>query len=104
MLRVQIGDFAAEKVADRYGPDRSSAGQPSEWDFLSVLLEAAHVGFQDFDNLPSNTHPRIRTLHIVDPFFGPVAITGVRLNSDVVEIADFEVDPDYWKVINDDPS
>lgn len=103
MLRVRVGSFAAEKIADEYGPERSTTGQPSEWDFLPVLLEAARLGFRDFENLPSGVDPRIRAIHILVPFVGAVAITGVLVEEDVVEIADFEVDPDYWEIAMDDP-
>jgi len=67
-------------------------------------LAAALIGFRDFENLPFEFHPKIRTLHVVDPVFGPVLFAGVLVAPGVVEIADFEVDPDYWGLIEVDPN
>ena len=53
--------------------------------------------------MPFDLHPEIRTLHIVDPVFGVVVFVGVLLEQGVIEIADFSIDPDYWKMIENDP-
>jgi hypothetical protein len=104
MFEVRVGEAATEKITERYGPERSATGRPSEWDFWSGPLAAAIVGFRDFENLRFDLHPEIRTLHIVDPVFGAVVFAGVLLEPSLVEIADFEVDPDYWDLIEDDPN
>ncbi|MDZ7674542.1 MAG: hypothetical protein U5K30_05685 [Acidimicrobiales bacterium] len=101
---VRVGEFAAHKITAEYGPERSLAGGPSEWDFWSGPLAAALVGFRDFDGLRPTRHREIRTLHLVDPVFGPVVFVGVRISPGVVEIADVESDPDYWDIVGDDPS
>lgn len=44
------------------------------------------------------------TLHIVDPVFGSLVFAGVLVEPGVVEIADYEADPDYWDMIEDDPN
>ncbi len=104
MPEIRVGRFAAEKITAEHGPRRSATGQPSEWDFWSGPLAAALIGFRDFENLPFDLHPEIRTLHIVDPVFGVVVFVGVLLEQGVIEIADFSTDPDYWKMIGDDPT
>ena len=103
MPEIRVGSFAAEKITTEHGPDRSTTGQPSEWDFWSGPLAAALIGFRDFENLPFDLHPEIRTLHIVDPVFGIVVFVGILLEHGVIEIADFSIDPDYWKMIENDP-
>ena len=103
MPEIRVGSFATEKITAEHGPERNASGQPSEWDFWSGPLAAALIGFRDFENLPFDLHPEIRTLHIVDPVFGAVAFFGVLVEPGVVEIADFTVDPDYWEMIEDDP-
>lgn len=105
MIReVRVGDLAAQKIAAAYGPERSPTGRPSELDFWSGPLPAALIGFRDFDRLPFESHPEVRTLHIVHPFFGAVVFVAVLIEPGVVEIADFEVDSDYWETIGNDPS
>ena len=101
---VRVSEFAAKKIAAAYGPERTTTGQPSEWDFWSGPLAAALIGFRDFDNLLFDRRPEIRTLHHIDPVFGALVFVGVLIESGVVEIADFDVDPDYWKMIASDPN
>ncbi len=93
---VRVSEFAASKIASEYGPERSAAGKPSEWDFWSGPLAAALLGFRDFENLLWHPRPEIRSLHIVDPVFGVLVFIGVLIDPDTIEIADFAVDPDYW--------
>jgi len=101
---VRVGDFAAEKIAAEYGPERTAAGRPSEWDFWSGPLAAALIGFRDFESLRFDLHPELRTLHVFDPMLGPVLFAGVLIEPGIVEIADFEIDPDYWQLIEDSPN
>lgn len=102
--KIRGSEFAAGKIAATYGPERSATGRPSEWDFWSGPLAAALVGFRDFENLLWHPTPAIRTLHIVDPVFGALIFVGVLVEPDTVEIADFDVDPDYWSLIENDPN
>ncbi len=104
MFEVRVGEAAAEKITGAYGPQRSAAGRPSAWDFWSGPLAAALIGFRDFENLLFSLHPEIRTLHIVDPVFGSLVFAGVLVEPGLVEIADYEADPDYWDMIEDDPN
>ena len=101
---IRVGEFAARKIADACGAERSTTGRPSEWDFWSGPLAAALVGFRDFENLLWHTRPDIRTLHVTDPVFGALVFVGVLVEPDTIEIADFEVDPDYWETIENDPN
>lgn len=39
-----------------------------------------------------------------DPMLGPVLFAGVVVEPGVIEIADFEIDPDYWQLIEDAPN
>ena len=87
-----------------FGPERSPSGQPSEWDFWSGPLAEALVKFRDFENLLFEDDPDIRTLHIIDPIFGTLVFAGVLIEPGVVEIADYNHDPDYWDTIGDDPT
>ncbi len=104
MFEVRVGKAAAEKITRTYGPERSAAGRPSEWDFWTGPLAAALIGFRDFESLLFDLHPEIRTLHIVDPVFGVLVFAGMLVEPGVVEIADYEIDPDYWDMIDDDPN
>lgn len=101
---VRVSGFAAEKIAAVYGPERSASGPPSEWDFWSGPLAAALVGFRDFENLLWHPRLEIRTLHIIDPVFGALVFVGVLTEPGTVEIADLDLDPDYWQMIADDPN
>ena len=103
MPEIRVGSFAAEKITAEHGPDRSTTGRPSEWDFWSGPLAAALIGFRNFENLPFDLHPEIRTLHIVDPIFGAVVFVGILIEPGVVEIADFAIDRNYWGMIEQDP-
>ncbi len=100
---VHVSQDAASKIARSYGLERTTSGFPSEWDFWSGPLQAALVRFRGFDSLPYHDDPEIRHLHIVDPVFGVVVFVGVLTKSDRVDIVDFDVDHDYWDMIQDDP-
>ncbi len=103
MFDVHVGVELAAAIASRFGSQRSGDGGPSEWDFWSGPMAAAIIAFRDFNSLRSTDHPRVRALHLVDPVFGPVVFVGVLLDADVVELAEFDDDPDYWDLIGDDP-
>lgn len=104
-FHVRVSQFAAEKIARTCGPERSATGQSSEFDFWAGNgpLEAALIGFRDFGNLPFDRHPEVRTLLIGDKTLGPVLFVGVLIKPGLVEIADFEFDPDYWDLVSGDP-
>ena len=42
----------------------------------------------------------MRACAIVDPVSGAVAFVSVLIDADVVEIADFDDDPDYWPAVS----
>jgi hypothetical protein len=92
-FRVTISPFVAAKVAERH---------LNEADFFGGPLAAAGLAFSDFTNLRAAAGGRVRAVTIVDPVFGPTVFIGVRLRDDTIEIADFEPDPDYWDVVDDD--
>jgi len=102
-FRVTISQFVAAKAAERYGDERSATGAPNEYDFFGGPLAAAGLAFSDFTNLRAAAGGRVRAVTILDPVFGPTVFIGVRLRDDTIEIADFEPDPDYWDLIDEDP-
>jgi hypothetical protein len=66
-------------------------------------LAAALIAFRDFEALRFDRHDEVRSLHIVDPVFGPVVFVGVLIEPGVVEPAGWSTDPGYWDLIGDDP-
>lgn len=101
--QTRVGQTLAASIAAEFGPERTTSGQPSEWDFWSGPLAAALIGFRDFDNLLFDDHPEIRQLHIVDPVLGAIVFVGVRTDPETVELAAYAIDRDYWDLIDDDP-
>ena len=100
MFEVRIAAEVVEKAHERYGDERSSSGRPSEYDFVGGPLAAAVLEFRYFHELPEVAGPAVRSLHITDPFFGALVFFGVLIGADMVEIADFEDDPDYWSMLD----
>lgn len=103
MFQVRVGAALADAVAREHGAERSSQGAPSEWDFWTGPLQAALLAFRDFESLPFDDVPAIRRLVLPDPVFGVITFIGIQTAADVVEIAAYLVDPDYWRLIDDDP-
>jgi hypothetical protein len=101
IYQVRIGAELSLKITGEFPEERSAAGGPSEYDFVSGPLAAALVAFSYFENLPEETGPSIRSYHTADPVFGAVVFVGVLLPGDQVEVADFGFDPDYWEQVND---
>ncbi len=102
-FEVRVSDFVAEKIATSYGSGSGPEGEPSELNFWEGPLASALIGFQDFTVLGHKRYPKVRRLHIFDPMFGPIVFIGVLVELGVVEIADFEIDPDYWEAVRNDP-
>jgi len=100
---VRIGALAREEIDRRYGVDRGPAGRPSRRDFERGPLAAATLRFEQFDTLAEAVGPAIRQCHVLDPGFAPIVFVGVLIEADLVEIASFDEDPDYWDLIEDDP-
>ena len=104
MIReVRVGSAVYERAHARFGENRPVEGAPSEYDFVGGPLAAAVFAFRDFERLAHDVVPPVRTYTIIDPFFGAVVFVGVLIEADVVEIADFDDDPDYWSTIDDQP-
>jgi hypothetical protein len=102
-FQVTISQFVAAKAAERYGDGRSEA-TGKEYDFYAGPLAAAGLAFSDFLNLRAAAGGRVRSVTVVDSGIGAVVFIGVRRRDDVVEIADFEPDPDYWDLVDEDPA
>lgn len=77
MYEVRVGGHLAAKITARFGSQRSTGGQPSEWDFWSGPLAAAVIVFRDAEALLFDQAPEVRTYAYVDPVFGPVLFVGV---------------------------
>jgi hypothetical protein len=97
---VRLGERVLQLAHERFGHERSAAGQPSEYDFVGGPLAAALLAFREFDRLSYGVVPAVRSYTVVDPFFGPVVFVGVLTSDGVVEITDFDDDPDYWAGID----
>lgn len=97
---VSVAQEVFVRAHERYGDERSPTGEPSEYDFVSGPLAAALAGFQHFDDLPVEVVPAVRSLIVVDPFFGTINFIAVLVGTDTVEIAAFDDDPDYWSMID----
>ena len=89
-----------QKAHERYGEDRSPSGQPSEYDFVAGPLAAAIQEFRHFGDQHETLGPAVRSLIATDPFFGAIVFIAVLIETDTVEIADFEDDPDYWPMLD----
>ncbi|MGH9112050.1 MAG: hypothetical protein ACRDZN_07115 [Acidimicrobiales bacterium] len=61
IYEVRVGDRLADDISCSFGPQRSSEGAPSEWDFWGVPLAAALVAFRDFDARRPAGRPEVRT-------------------------------------------
>lgn len=103
MYEVRIGQVMVAEIAERWGPERSGSGRPSELDFWSGPLAAARLAFTDFDSLSYDLIPEVRSLQVIDVVFGPLLFTGVLVDRGLVELAGVTDDPDYWDLIEDDP-
>jgi hypothetical protein len=96
------GDLLAT-IAHRFTADRSPDGDPSEYDFHGGPLQAATRRFVDFDSLPEEAGPAVRSVHVVDPVFGAIVFVGILVAPGVVEVAAVDIDDDYWPMVEDDP-
>lgn len=97
--RVTWGHELASKIESQFGSGRTADGVPSSYDFVAGPLAAAVHLFRDFDTLPEEAGPAIRSAHMVDGVFGAVVFIGVLIEPGAVEIAEVEVDQDYWDVV-----
>jgi hypothetical protein len=102
-MHVRVGQDLAAQIAAEFESERSPSGASSEYDFWAGPLAAALLGFRDFVSLPFDEVPQVRRLTVLDPALGPVVFIGVQLESDLVEIAGYGRDPDYWDAIERDP-
>ncbi len=102
-MQVDVSAAVGAAIAETFPAERSSDGGPSQLDFWSGPLQAALIGFRDFESLGYDDIPQIRRLTVVDAAFGPVTFVGVLVAGDIVEIAAFALDADYWDLIDSDP-
>ena len=103
-FEVDVAAHVDEKVAREFGADRTATGRPSFYDFEAGPLAAARLAFSKFDEQREAAGPSVRTVTIVDPFFGAVVFTGVLVGEYAVEIADAGVDSTYWDHVDQDPA
>ena len=98
---VAWGEDVSHKATDLFGPRRSPLGGPNRYDFASGPLAAAAERFRDFESLPEEVGPDVRSVHVTDPVFGHTVFVGVRVRAGTVEIADFASDLDDWDAVAD---
>jgi hypothetical protein len=78
----------ADAAADLYGPERTSAGRPGEYDFAWSSRRGA-ARFTDLESLPEVSRAVGAIGAPARPSVGPVVFVGVLVEHDVVEIAGF---------------
>jgi hypothetical protein len=103
MFQVDVGQSLAAQIANEFAIARSASGTPSETDFWSGPLKAALIAFRDFESLRYEDIPQVRKYVVVDRTFGPVVFVGVLVAPTSVELAEYAYDPDYWRLIEDEP-
>lgn len=103
-FEVDVSAHVDEKVAREFGAERTLTGRPSFYDFESGPLAAARLAFSKFDEQRVAAGPSVRTVTVVDPFFGAVVFTGVLVGDFTVEVADVSVDSTYWDHVDQDPA
>lgn len=103
-FEVDISAHVDDTIAREFGADRTASGRPSFYDFEAGPLAAARFAFSRFDEQREAAGSSIRTVTIVDPFFGAVVFTAVLVAESRVEIADVSIDPSYWDHVDQDPA
>ncbi len=103
-FRVDVSARVDDKIARKFGADRTTTGGPSFYDFETGPLAAARLAFSRFDGQREAAGPSIRTVTIVDPFFGAVVFTDVLVGEYAVEVADASIDTTYWDHVDQDPA
>ncbi len=103
-FEVEVSAHVDATIAREFGAERTGAGRPSFYDFESGPLAAARLAFSRFDDQREAAGPSVRTVTIVDPFFGAVMFTAVLTGPAKVEIADVGIDPSYWEHVDQDPT
>ena len=78
MPEVRVSEFAASKIAAEYGPERSTAGKPSEWDFWSGPLAAALLG-SGTSRISFGTHVQRFGHSLVAPVVGALVFIDVLI-------------------------
>jgi hypothetical protein len=99
---VSVAQWVFEKATSYFAETRSATGAPSEYDFAGGPLAAALFAFRAFDTMTYDLVPAVRSHVIVDPFFGALVFVAVLLTDGSVEVADFDLDADYWDVVADE--
>lgn len=102
-FEVVVSARVDAQISERYGRERSASGIPDLYDFESGPLAAARLAFSRFDDVRSTLGPSVRSVTIVDVFFGAVTFTGVLTGERTVEIAEVDIDPDFWDFVDHGP-
>jgi hypothetical protein len=100
---VRWGEHLAHRLAEAFDSERGHGGTPSQYDFVCGPLAAAIDRCRDFDSLPEEAGPAVRSVWTQHPVFGPVLFIVVLVGDRQVELADFGFDEEYWDQIDDDP-
>jgi hypothetical protein len=100
---VEVAAVVLAIAHDRFGSERSTTGDASEYDFVGGPLAAAVVAFRDFDSLSFDVVAAVRSYTVVDPIFGAVTFVAMLRTDEVVGVVDFADDLDYWTALDADP-
>src|SRR5262245_12330384 len=104
---VVVSDAAIAKAKGLYPPGGSADGRPAFALFEDTILLAAKTAFAlGFDGLPLAVEDVAAIRFVVThglPFFPATVFYGILLDTEVVEIVDFEPDEDYFAMLEADP-
>lgn len=103
IFEVRVSGEVMAKVSEQHPDTRSAHGAPDSYDFVGGPLAAAVFAFRNFGALSFDVVPAVRSYMIPDPIFGAVVFVGVLVSSDTVEITGYSSDPDYWRIVGEDP-
>lgn len=101
---VTYGEAFLAAAAERFPLERTT-GQPLTFgEFMAGPVRAARLLFQTrWDQQLPQAGAAVRSAYVVSPVLGPVVFFGVLIGPAAVEIAGFDLDQDYWHVIDGDP-
>lgn len=101
---VTYGDSFLEAASAKFPLERRSEDGLTFGEFMAGPVRAARLLFQaQWDLLSPQAGEAVRTAYVLSPVLGPVVFFGVLVGTSAVEIAGFDVDQDYWHLVDGDP-
>ena len=113
--RSRCATTPTEHSWPRSGSAATASSVPDDTSYLRLQGDACDVGSSPSGHLPNNSQHIPKTMSTLRCCatvksatsiwsFGALVIAGVLIEPKVVEIADFDIDPDYWEMIANDPN